>query len=156
MMYYAGPAQARGYDRPLPAQEAVSAGKIETNHCTFTSRRIYDRCNVELYNKTGILATLLPPSFETFVEFAESACEKFKGKAKRRENVVGARLPRNVAHKDPGLLPYMSDQAPDINDPAGGATHDQNADILGKNRRNDLSVYGHFGPSRRGPIAKRT
>ena len=49
----------------------------------------------------------------------------------------------------------MSDQAPDINDPAGGATHDQNADILGKNRRNDLSVYGHFGPSRRGPIAKK-
>ena len=49
----------------------------------------------------------------------------------------------------------MSDQAPDINDPAGGATHDRNADILGKNRSNDLSVYGHFGPRRRGPIAKK-
>ena len=57
--------------------------------------------------------------------------------------------------QDPGLLPYMSDRAPDINDPAGGATHDRNADILGKNRRNDLSVYGHFGPRRRGPIAKK-
>ena len=49
----------------------------------------------------------------------------------------------------------MSDRAPDINDPAGGATHDQNADILGKNRRNDLSAYGHFGTRRRGSIAKK-
>ena len=64
---------------------------------------------------------------------------------------------RTGKHKtqDPGLLPYMSDRAPDINDPAGGATHDRNADILGKNRRNDLSLYGHFGPRRRGPIAKK-
>ena len=49
----------------------------------------------------------------------------------------------------------MSDQAPDMNEPAGGATHDQNADILGENRRDDLSMYGHFGPRRRGPIAKK-
>ena len=54
--------------------------------------------------------------------------------------------------EDPGLLPYMSDQAPDINDPAGGATSDQNADISSRNWLNDLSVYGHFGRHQRGPI----
>ena len=68
---------------------------------------------------------------------------------------LGVSMCRAGVSEDPGLLPYMSDQAPDINDPAGGATHDRNADILGKNRRNDLSVYGHFGPRRRGPIAKK-